>query len=67
LSENEVTFGGQCCFCGNDINAQGVDPLEVSATTATGKWQVWWAHSACFKARITDPPGGEGFFAPAHF
>jgi hypothetical protein len=62
-----VTFGGQCCFCGNVINAEGPDPLEVNVTTATGKWQVWWCHAACFKAQITDPPGAEGYFAPAHF
>jgi hypothetical protein len=67
VTKAKVVFGGQCCFCGGIIDAQGPDPLEVNVTTATGKWQVWWAHSSCFKGRITDPPDAPGFFEPAHF
>lgn len=67
MSEPVVVFGGLCLFCGNEIEASAPDPIEVTATTATGKWQVWWCHAACFKANITDPPDAEGFFAPAHF
>lgn len=67
MTTNEVTFGGLCCFCGAIIHASGPDPVELTVTAATGKWQVWWCHAACFKQRLTDPPGAEGFFAPAHF
>lgn len=63
----DVTFGGQCCLCGNEIEATDTDPCEVSVTTAEGKWQVWWCHGNCFKAAIKDPPDAPGFFAPAHF
>ncbi len=63
----DVIFGGQCCLCGNDIEATETDPCEVAVTTADGKWQVWWCHGECFKASIKDPPGAPGFFAPAHF
>jgi hypothetical protein len=63
----KVVFGGQCCLCGFEIEATGMDPCEVTVTTASGKWQVWWCHGACFKAAITDPPDAPGFFEPAHF
>jgi hypothetical protein len=63
----DVTFGGQCCFCGNPIEANDLDPCEVTVSTAGQKWQVWWCHAQCFKDRITDPPEAPGFFAPAHF
>jgi hypothetical protein len=26
----------------------------LSVETASGKWQVWFCHSACFKSRITN-------------
>ena len=63
----DVTFGGQCCLCGNEIEAVGTDPCEVTVTTPDGKWQVWWCHGECFKGAIKDPPNAPGFFAPAHF
>ncbi len=62
-----VVFGGQCVFCGGVIEPGGRDPLQVTATTPDDKWEVWWAHAACFKSRITDPPEQEGFFTPTHF
>ncbi len=63
----EVKFGGSSCFCGQIIEAGGVDPLELLVTTAIGDLQVWWCHAACFKGNITDPPDVPGIFAPAHF
>lgn len=67
LNGSTVVFGGQCFLCGGAIEAGGNDPLQVTATTPNDKWEVWWAHAACFKSRITDPPEQEGFFTPTHF
>lgn len=44
----DVTFGGQCCLCGREIEATETDPCEVTVTTANGKWQMWWCHGDCF-------------------
>lgn len=63
----DVVFGGQCCLCGKEIEAGGVDPCEVVVTTAEGRWQTWWCHAQCFKERLTDPLEAPGFFEPAHF
>ena len=59
-----VTFG-PCCFCGRDIADTDVDPCSVTVETSAGKWQVWMAHGACFKDRLTkDVPMD---LSPAHF
>ena len=59
---------GPCCFCGNDILANSVDPCSVEVKTSRGKWQLWVCHAACFKERLTDPPGyPKGFLGPQHF
>lgn len=67
MSKPTVTFGAQCCLCGLDSDTEGVDPLELSVTTAQGDWQMWWAHAACFKDRLTDPPDAPGLFEAEHF
>lgn len=60
----EVTFG-PCCFCGRDIAEKDADPCRVTVETAQGKWQVWVAHSECFKQRLAkDAPMD---LSPAHF
>lgn len=61
------TAWGPCCFCAQDIEPTEVDPCRVSVETQADKWQVWFCHARCFKAKLTDLPGAPGFFAPAHF
>lgn len=58
---------GPCCFCGKDIEEQGTDPCRITVETATGKWQVWHSHGACFKERLIAIPEAPGFLNPAHF
>lgn len=58
---------GPCCFCSEGIEPTDADPIQVTAETSGGKWQVWFAHGECFKSRLTDPPDAPGFFAPAYF
>ena len=58
---------GPCCFCGLEIQLSDVDPCRIQVSTASGKWQVWFCHAACFKQRIKNPPEAPGFFDPAHF
>jgi hypothetical protein len=60
--EKDVRFG-PCCFCGEQIDASEVDPCRVTVETSAAKWQVWFCHAECFKARLTDNP----MFEPAHF
>ena len=56
---------GPCCFCGKDIQPSDIDPCRVSVETASGKWQVWFCHSACFRDRMD--PGAAVDLSPAHF
>jgi hypothetical protein len=56
---------GPCCFCGADIEPSDIDPCRVSVETASGKWQAWFCHSACFRDRITT--GAPIDLSPAHF
>jgi hypothetical protein len=56
---------GPCCFCGTDIESSDIDPCRVSIETASGKWQVWFCHSSCFKDRIA--AGVAIDLSPAHF
>ncbi len=56
---------GPCCFCGAHIEPSEIDPCRVSVETASGKWQVWFCHSACFKGRIAT--GAVIDLSPAHF
>ena len=58
---------GPCCFCAQDIQPTATDPCTIQVTTADEKWQVWWCHGECFKARLTNPPEAPDFFDPAHF
>jgi ribonuclease HI len=66
-TSNPTIEWGPCCFCGLRIQPSSVDPCRVQVATASGKWQVWMCHAACFKQRITNPPEAPGFFDPAHF
>ena len=56
---------GPCCFCGKDIQPSEIDPCRVTVETASGKWQVWFCHSACFRRRID--AGAAVDLSPAHF
>jgi hypothetical protein len=58
---------GPCCFCAKTIEPNAIDPCRIVVTTRADKWQVWFCHAACFKARLTHPPDAPGFLAPAHF
>ncbi|MGO4570177.1 hypothetical protein AB4Z52_35420 [Rhizobium sp. 2YAF20] len=58
---------GPCCFCGEAIAPMFPDPLSLTVATSDGKWQIWFTHAQCFKARLVDPPDAFGFFEPAHF
>jgi hypothetical protein len=56
---------GPCCFCGQEIAERDPDPCRVTVETNKDFWQVWFAHCACFKARIAkDAPID---LSPAHF
>ena len=48
----KVTFG-PCCFCGVSIEETGADPCRIIVEPATGGFQVWRCHAACFKGRIS--------------
>ena len=63
-----VAFG-PCCFCGKEIEKQGPDPCWITVEPVNGKdrWQVWYCHGECFKARLAELPDAPGFFDPAHF
>jgi hypothetical protein len=56
-----------CCFCGNEIATTDPNLLWLTATTPEHQSQTWFCHAACFKARLSDPPGAEGLFEPVHF
>jgi hypothetical protein len=64
MTKRQVEWG-PCCFCGRDIPEVDHDPCRVTVETSQGKWQVWFAHAACFKERLaTDSPVD---LSPAHF
>lgn len=56
--------GWVCCFCGNEIEEQGVDPCYLTVTTAEEKGQMWACHANCFKQRLATGPF---IFDPVHF
>lgn len=56
---------GPCCFCGQPIESNDVDPCSVQVSTVEEKWQVWFCHAACFRERIVST--GEMDLSPAHF
>ena len=62
----DVEFG-PCCLCGKEITKSETDPCNVKVETATGKWQVWKCHGACFREHLADIPDAPGLFEPAHF
>ena len=70
MSDSGIKFG-PCCFCGRVISETGTDPCRLTVETAAEKWQVWYCHANCFKARlaasIDGQPMTDGFFDPAHF
>ena len=56
--DTEVVFGGDCCFCGQEIRARGPDPLEVMIRPAkpghgVPPWQMFWCHLDCFRKRLS--------------
>lgn len=60
-----MTAGGWlCCFCGGEIEINGVDPCRLVVTTQERKDQFWSCHAACFKDRLAKEPD---IFEPAHF
>lgn len=52
------TFG-PCCFCGVSIETTSVDPCRVIVEPATGRFQVWSCHAACFTERLAPDRGME--------
>jgi hypothetical protein len=54
-----------CCFCGGDIHPLNADPLTIRITTQQGKWQMWFAHGVCFKARLASDAAVD--LLPVHF
>lgn len=67
MERNQDVELGPCCLCGGGIEARSPNPLRLIAETSEGKWQVWFAHAACFKDKLIDPQDAPGFFEPAHF
>ena len=61
---DEVNWG-PCCFCGNDIQKNDIDPCRLTVETSSGEWQVWFCHAACFKGNLTTKI--ELDLSPAHF
>ena len=61
-SYENITFG-PCCFCGREITSTEIDPCRITVETQAEKWQVWFCHSACFKAHLVNDP----MLEPAHF
>jgi hypothetical protein len=68
LREHKVTIEwGPCCFCGKSIAQSEIDPCRLTIETEQEKWQTWFCHGACFKARLSQRPELIGLFKPAHF
>lgn len=65
MSETVEIGAGPCCFCGELIAESRLDPCRVTVETHEGPWQVWFAHSVCFKDRIIKSP--EIDLSSAHF
>ncbi|HYM31590.1 MAG TPA: hypothetical protein VEU47_09840 [Candidatus Cybelea sp.] len=66
MAKIEATFG-PCCFCGAPIKEAGTDPCRLTVETAEAKWQVWFCHGECFRARLATLEDNPDFFEPAHF
>lgn len=63
---SELKIGwGPCCFCGDEIAANEIDPCSVTVETAAKKWQMWFCHSTCFKNEIVTDSYMD--LSPAHF
>jgi hypothetical protein len=54
---------GPCCFCGEQIAEGEHDPCRLTVETREERWQVWFCHALCFRARLVDDP----MLEPAHF
>jgi hypothetical protein len=67
MDDHQQVEWGPCCLCGNGIEPKAPDPLTITAETSEAKWQVWFAHSACFRKMLVDPPEAPGLFDAAHF
>jgi hypothetical protein len=64
IKQQTIVFG-PCCFCGESIHGNDIDPCRLKVETSSGNWQVWFCHAACFKNRLTD--NEELDLSPAHF
>jgi hypothetical protein len=62
----DIAFG-PCCFCGKSIVKHGADPCRITVETAAGKWQAWFCHGNCFRARLAQLPEAPSLFDPAYF
>jgi hypothetical protein len=51
-SEAKVAWG-PCCFCGQLIESNSIEPCRLTVQTQRGGWQEWFCHAECFKSRIT--------------
>lgn len=61
----ETTFRSPCCFCAGTIAPSEIDPCRVTVETAENLWQVWFCHSACFKALLVSNDVVD--LSPIHF
>ena len=47
---------GPCCFCGQEINPDKIDPCRITVETSSKGWQVWFCHAECFRSHMRDDP-----------
>lgn len=51
--------GGHVASAAGTLKRSLPNPLRLTAETSEGKWQVWFAHAACFKDKLIDPPDAD--------
>jgi hypothetical protein len=53
---NELVKGkvpiGPCCFCGEHIVPNSMDPCRLTVETSASRWQIWYCHDRCFHERL---------------
>lgn len=55
-NEKQAVIFGPCMFCGEDIEANKIDPCRVVVENAGDRCQAWRCHAKCLKKLIFNSP-----------